>query len=288
MTVVLPTIPAAKQWVQAGRSAGKTIGLVPTMGAFHEGHRSLFRRARERCGFVVASVFVNPLQFGPGEDYARYPRDFAQDLAIAEQERLDAVFHPEAQEMYPQPPETTADPGKLGERLCGASRPGHFAGVATVVAKLLNIVQPDCVFFGQKDAQQSVIVRKMVLDLNFPVEIEICPTLREPDGLAMSSRNVYLSPEKRAQAAILYRSLRHAESLIRSGVRDAARVEQEMQEMIRAVPGAVIEYARVVDRNTLEEVRQMDGEVLVAVAVRMGRTRLIDNLLVAPPSEPRP
>ena len=282
MTVVLSTIPAARQWVQAERSAGKTIGLVPTMGALHEGHLSLFRRARQRCDRVIASLFVNPLQFGPAEDYDRYPRDFERDLALIEQEGLDAVFHPEAQAMYPQPPEISVSPGRLGELLCGRSRPGHFQGVATVVAKLLNILQPDVAFFGQKDAQQAIIIKRMVEDLNFPVAIEVCPIVREPDGLALSSRNLYLSAEERACAPVLYRALRRAEMLIRSGVRDAARLEEEMQEVIRAAPGVELDYACVVDRQSLNEVQEVTGEVLLAVAARFGKTRLIDNLMVAP------
>ncbi len=280
MTVVLHTIPAARHWVQTERSSGKTIGLVPTMGFLHEGHLSLIRRARQRCDRVAVSIFVNPLQFGPEEDYARYPRSSDRDLSLLEQEGVHAVFYPDVQEMYPSPPATYVCAGKLGETLDGVSRPGHFRGVATVIAKLFHILPADRAFFGQKDAQQAVIVQRMVRDLNFPLEIEICPTVREADGLAMSSRNVYLSPPERAQATILYRSLKRAESLIQSGARDAARVEREMQEMIRAVGDAELDYARVVDPNSLEAVRQIDGEVLLAVAVRFGKTRLIDNLIV--------
>jgi pantoate--beta-alanine ligase len=282
MTVVLETIPAARRWVRAERSAGQTVGFVPTMGAFHQGHLSLFRRARARCARVVVSVFVNPLQFGPGEDFERYPRDFSRDLALAEQEGVDAIFHPDAKEMYPGPQVITIDPGRLGEPLCGRSRPGHFAGVATVVAKLLNILQPDRVFFGQKDAQQAVIIERMIQELGFPVEMEICPTVREPDGLAMSSRNAYLSVEERAGATVLYRSLCHAAALIRSGILDAARIEREMREMIAAVPGADLDYASIVDRRTLEGISTIDREVLIAVAVRFGKTRLIDNVIAGP------
>lgn len=287
MTVILETIAAARQWARAERSAGRTLGFVPTMGAFHDGHVSLFRRAREWCDRVVVSVFVNPLQFGEGEDFARYPRDFARDLVLAEQEKVDALFHPDAKELYPQPPMIRVEPGILGEPLCGRSRPGHFTGVATVVVKLLNILQPDRVFFGQKDAQQAVLLQRMIEDLNIPVQMEICPTVREADGLAWSSRNAYLSPEERTKATVLYGSLRRAEDLIRSGVRDVARIEQAMQGMICSVPGAELDYARVVDPCTLGGLQQITGEVLVAVAARFGKARLIDNLLVAPPSEPR-
>jgi len=288
MTVVLETIAAARQWVRTERFGGKIIGFVPTMGAFHDGHRSLFHQAREQCDRVVVSVFVNPLQFGKGEDFARYPRDFARDLALAEHEGVDALFHPDAEEMYPQPPMIRVDTGNLGEPLCGRSRPEHFTGVATVVAKLLNIVQPDRVFFGQKDAQQAVIIERMIAELDFPVAMEICPTVREADGLAMSSRNAYLNPQERANATVLYRSLCRAEDLVRSGVREVARIEQEMRDMICSVPGAELDYARVVDPRALGDVKQIAGEVLVAVAARFGKTRLIDNLLVAPPREPRP
>ena len=183
MTSVLATISAARRWVQTERSAGKTIGLVPTMGAFHDGHLSLFRRARAQCDRVVVSVFVNPLQFGSGEDFEQYPRDFSRDLALAEKEAIDALFHPEAQEMYPTPQTITVHPGRLGEALCGRTRPGHFTGVATVVAKLLNILDPDRVFFGQKDKQQAVIIERMIEELGFDVAMEVCPTVRESDGL---------------------------------------------------------------------------------------------------------
>ena len=282
MTLVLRNIPAARQWVREARNSGQSLGLVPTMGALHEGHRSLFRRARAACGRVAISIFVNPAQFGPGEDFERYPRTFEGDLAMAEQEGVDAVFHPEPGEMYPDPLLVTVHPGKLGKSLCGPFRPGHFRGVATVVAKLFHILEPDRAFFGQKDAQQAVMIQRMVRDLNFPVAIEICPTVREPDGLAMSSRNRFLSPAERARATALYRSLCRAESLLRSGVKDAARLEQAMQTMIRAVEGAELDYASVVDARTLEPVSIIDREVLAAVAVRFGKTRLIDNLFLAP------
>jgi len=280
MTTVLGTISAARRWVQTERSAGKTIGLVPTMGAFHEGHLSLLRRARVRCDRVVVSVFINPLQFGAGEDFERYPRDFPRDLALAESEQVDALFHPEAAEMYPGPQEITVEPGRLGEVLCGRTRPGHFTGVATVVAKLLNILQPDRVFFGQKDVQQAVIIERMIQELGFAVEMEVCPTVREADGLAMSSRNAYLSPAERAQASVLYRSLCRAATLIGAGERDAARIESELRNGIALAPGAKLEYAAVVDPHNLESVLEIDRDVVVAVAAWFGKTRLIDNLTV--------
>ncbi|MBI4460405.1 MAG: pantoate--beta-alanine ligase [Acidobacteria bacterium] len=282
MTLVLSTIPSARQWVRSERAAGRTIALVPTMGALHEGHLSLFRQARRRFDRVIVSVFVNPLQFGPEEDYDRYPRDFERDLALSQEEGVDAIFHPEAREMYPHPQEITVDPGKLGKPLCGVSRPGHFRGVATAVAKLFNIIQPDAAFFGQKDAQQAVIVREMAEDLNFPVAVEVCPIVREADGLAASSRNQYLSAEERARARVLYQALQRAETLVRSGVVEAPRLEREMQELIRTAAGVELDYARVVDRETLSELREVREEALLAVAARVGKTRLIDNLLIAP------
>jgi len=282
MTVVLDTIRATRRWVRTERSAGKSLGFVPTMGAFHEGHLSLIRRAGQQCDRVVVSVFVNPLQFGEGEDFDRYPRDFSRDLKLAEHEEVDALFHPAVEEMYAAPQGITIQVGKLGDLLCGPARPGHFAGVATVVAKLLNIVQPDRIFFGQKDAQQAVIIERMIAELGFPVQMEVCPTMREADGLAMSSRNAYLSAEERANATVLYRSLCHAATRIRSGERDAPRIEREMREMIGAVPGAALDYASVVDRRSLESVKEIVGEVLVAVAVRFGKTRLIDNVIAGP------
>lgn len=282
MTVVLETIAAARHWVRVERCAGKSIGLVPTMGAFHEGHLSLILRARERCDRVVVSVFVNPLQFVAGEDFERYPRDFRRDLELAKSERVDALFHPAAEEMYPEAQRITILTGRLGEVLCGPARPGHFAGVATIVAKLLNVLQPDRLFLGQKDAQQAVIIQRMIAELGFPVQTEVCPTVREADGLAMSSRNAYLSAEERPNATVLYRALCRAVSLIRSGERDALRVEREMRGWIERTPGAVLDYASVVDRQTLEGVSTIDREVLVAAAVRFGKTRLIDNIAAGP------
>ena len=282
MTVVLRTIPETRRWAQSERTSSRTLGLVPTMGSFHEGHLSLIRRARQSCDRTMVSIFVNPLQFAPGEDYVSYPRDFDRDLSLATREGVAAVFHPETEEMYPNGIVTSIGVGKLEEALCGASRPGHFQGVATVVAKLFNIVQPDLAFFGQKDAQQTLIMKTMTQELNWPLQIVVCPTVREPDGVAYSSRNSYLSAAERSRAPVLYRSLRLAENLIHSGARDAAGVEGEMREMIQDVPGAELDYARVVDPATLEALQQINGEVLAAVAARFGKTRLIDNLIIAP------
>ena len=282
MSLVLRTIREAREWVGIERGAGKTLGMVPTLGSLHEGHASLFRRARAECDRVAVSIFVNPTQFGPGEDYQSYPRTWEMDLAMAQEEGIDAVFAPGVEEMYPETGEISVDPGRLGEVLCGASRPGHFRGVLTVVAKLFHILAADRAYFGRKDAQQLILIQRMVAALNIPIDIIPCPTVRESDGLALSSRNRYLSPEERSRASVLYRSLQCAESLLSSGVRDAGQLELLMQRMIRETPGADLDYARVVDAGTLEPLGTIDREVLAAVAVRFGKTRLIDNLLVTP------
>jgi pantoate--beta-alanine ligase len=284
MTAVLRTIAEAREWLRAERDAGGTLGLVPTLGALHEGHASLFRRARADCDRVAISIFVNPIQFGPGEDYQRYPRTWEDDLALAAREGMDAIFAPTVEQMYPHASQITVEPGKLGERLCGASRPGHFRGVLTVVAKLFHILPADRAYFGQKDAQQLLLIQRMVTELNFPMEIVPCPIVREPDGLALSSRNRYLNPQERIAARVLHRALRSAEALLASGVTDSVRLEDEMLRMIRSAPGAELEYARVVDCETLESPDAIDRRVLALVAVRFGKTRLIDNLLIAPRS----
>jgi pantoate--beta-alanine ligase len=288
MIAVLDTIAAAREWMRGQRAAGHRLGLVPTMGALHEGHASLLRRARAECDGVVISIFVNPTQFGPAEDFERYPRAMDADRALAEREGVDAIFAPSVREMYPGEQEITVDPGRLGEVLCGASRPGHFRGVLTVVAKLFHILPVERAYFGQKDAQQLILIRRMAAEHNFPIDIVGCPIVREPDGLALSSRNRYLSAEERANATVLYRSLRCAETMLHNGTRSAERLEQEMARMIEATPGAQLDYVRVVDARTLEPAGIIDHvgkrEVLALVAVRFGKTRLIDNLLMAPQS----
>src|SRR5262245_242983 len=225
MITVLRTIAEARRWVRDERGAGRSLGLVPTLGALHEGHASLFRRARSECDRVAMSIFVNPLQFGPGEDYERYPRPFENDLAIAEKEGVDAVFAPGEKEMYPRGATLFVEPGPLGDVLCGASRPGHFRGVLTAVAKLFQIMHPDRAYFGQKDAQQLLLIQRMVAEHNFPLDIVACPIVREPDGLAVSSRNQYLTPEERKHATVLYQALSSAEDQYREGIFDAARIE---------------------------------------------------------------
>ncbi len=258
------------------------VGFVPTMGYLHEGHLSLVRRARQECQHVVVSIFVNPTQFGPQEDYQRYPRDEARDLALLEPLGVDVVFIPTAEEMYPPGYCTWVEvTGPLAQRLEGASRPGHFRGVATVVTKLLNIVQPHRAYFGEKDAQQLRLVQRLVQDLNMPVEIVPCPTVREPQGLAMSSRNTYLSPEERERALALYRSLVVAQEMVRAGVRDASYIRQRMQEAL-ALPGIRVDYVSIAHPETLAELERIEGPALALVAAWVGPARLIDNMLLVP------
>jgi len=260
------------------RSAGETIGLVPTMGAFHEGHLSLMRAARESCSQVVVSLFVNPTQFGAGEDLEKYPRTFKQDSALADQIGVDFMFIPSDEAMYPQGYATYVNVERLTQVLCGAARPTHFRGVTTIVAKLFNVVRPHRAFFGQKDAQQTVVIRKMVEDLNMGIEIVELPIVREPDGLAMSSRNQYLTPEERKGAGVLHKSLKEARRLIESGERDAGRIVEAMERTIGAAPHAETDYIAAVDSSTLEPLVKLEGETLIALAVRIGSARLIDNI----------
>ena len=261
------------------------VGFVATMGYLHEGHLSLARLARSSCESVVASIFVNPTQFAPTEDLAAYPRDLDRDLALLEAEGVDLVLAPSSNdEFYPSGYDTWVDVGGITQRLEGASRPIHFRGVATIVAKLFNIVRPDRAFFGQKDAQQALVIRRLIRDLNFTIELVIGPTIREPDGLAMSSRNAYLSTEERATAPILRRCLDHVESLYVDGERSGEDLRQAMMEILRAAPLAQPDYVSVADLDTLEELETIDGKALVSLAVRFGSTRLIDNT-VLPPGE---
>ncbi|WP_423803015.1 pantoate--beta-alanine ligase [Paenibacillus pseudetheri] len=272
------------------RQGGHTpIGFVPTMGYLHEGHASLLRRAGEMSNTVVMSIFVNPLQFGPNEDFDSYPRDEERDLELAEREGVDIVFIPSVEEMYPQPTRTTVSVSELTTRLCGASRPGHFNGVTTVVNKLFNIVQPDYAFFGLKDAQQVAVLRRMVSDLNMNVEIVPCPIVREGDGLALSSRNVFLSPEERSQALVLSRSLREARQAIEEGkVTTVAEVRELLTSVVSSSPLAVIDYAEILTFPNLEGLENevlltdVNGEIIIALAVKFGRTRLIDNNVFIP------
>jgi len=275
------TIVQLRQRIKEARQAGKTIGFIPTMGYLHDGHASLVKVAREQADFVVMSIFVNPLQFGPNEDLSRYPRDLEHDRKVAKAAGVDLLFTPSVEEMYPSRVLTNVSVSQVSEPLCGKSRPGHFDGVATVVMKLFQIVQPDLSFFGQKDAQQVAVVEQMVRDLSVPVEIVRCPIIREEDGLAMSSRNVYLGEDERKQATILYQTLQHARALIESR-QPVNQVIGEMKKMISTQPLADIDYAEILRYPDMAAVKTWTtGEqVLVALAVRFGRTRLIDNIIL--------
>ena len=272
---VTKTVAETRALVKSWRKEGKTVGLVPTMGYLHEGHASLIRKCREENDIVVVSVFVNPTQFGPNEDLEAYPRDFERDNALCESLGADLIFHPEPEEMY-QDPCAFVSIETLSENLCGKTRPIHFQGVCTVVSKLFHIVAPDKAYFGQKDAQQLAIIRKMVRDLNFDIEIVGCPIIREEDGLAKSSRNTYLNPQERQAALCLSRAVKRGQELIAPGM-DSEAVLKEMRAVIEAEPLARIDYVSMVDALTMRDVEKVDRDVLVAMAVYIGKTRLIDN-----------
>lgn len=276
---IITTVAEMKALVRAWKDEGLTIGLTPTMGALHEGHMSLMEAARKECDKVVASVFVNPLQFGPDEDYDNYPRDLERDAGIAESKGVDVVFHPSVEEMYPENYNTYVVMETLTDTLCGASRPGHFRGVCTVVNKLFNIVQPDKAFFGQKDAQQLAIIKRMVSDLNMNLEVIGCPIVREDDGLAKSSRNTYLSAEERNAALCLSRAIFKAKELIESGERNSALIAKAVTDTIEEEPLARIDYVEVVNLGNMQPVETLPESGLVAIAVYIGSTRLIDNYL---------
>ena len=261
------------------------VGFVPTMGALHEGHLSLVRSARAENGSVVVSIFVNPTQFSPSEDFASYPRDLKRDLSLLESESVDLVFTPPTDELYPEGYSTWVTVESLTRRLEGASRPTHFRGVATIVTKLFNIIRPDRAYFGQKDAQQALVIRRMIADLNLPIELRICPTVREEDGLALSSRNAYLSEKERRAAVVLYRGLELAERMFFEGERDADRIRRAIRELISSEPLAEIDYVSVADIETLAELKKLDRPALVSLAVRFSRTRLIDNTILPPGHE---
>lgn len=268
----------SREWLRAGRK----VGFVPTMGAFHVGHVSLMQAARRECEIVVVSIFVNPLQFAAGEDFDRYPRNLPADKKIAKAEGVDVLFVPTVAEVYAKGFSTfvnQSDDG-LPSKFCGPFRPGHFRGVMTVVAKLFNIVRPTVAYFGQKDYQQFLIIRRMTADLNFDIQLRMLPTVREEDGLAFSSRNAYLGPKQRRDATVLYRALQRARDMIMAGENDANRVIAEMRRMIQRVKGAKIEYIRIANQDTLEDVREIKGRIVIALAVRIGKARLIDNILL--------
>lgn len=274
-------VQSIQEWRKISKeNRDKKIGLVPTMGYLHQGHVSLFEQAKQEVDIVVASIFVNPLQFGVNEDYSTYPRDLKRDAALAEQAGVDYLFVPDVAEMYPRPILTQVSVKDITESMCGRSRPGHFDGVATVVSKLFNIIQPEVAFFGQKDAQQIAVIQQMANDLNMPVHIRSCPTLREEDGLAMSSRNVYLSAEERSQAVILYQCLKLAVECIKQGERNTERLKQEMAEKIKSQPLAIIDYIEIRQFPSLEYNEKLEGKSLLALAIKFGKTRLIDNMIV--------
>jgi pantoate--beta-alanine ligase len=278
--LLLTTIAETRSACARIRAEGKTLGLVPTMGALHQGHLSLVQAAQASCDVVAVSIFVNPTQFGPKEDFAGYPRNLEQDCETLEAAGVDLVFAPSAGEMYPAGASTFVEVTGLSDRLDGASRPGHFRGVATVVTKLLHIFAPDHAFFGQKDAAQVAILRKMVRDLLFPVELDVCPTVREPDGLALSSRNSYLSAEQRRQALVLSRALLAVEREAKAGDHESGKLIATALRILAEEPGVEVDYCRVVDPDTLEDIPDVGRGALVAVAARVGSTRLIDNLLL--------
>ncbi len=274
------SVAEMKDLVREWKGRGLTIGFVPTMGALHEGHLSLVGESRRRSAVTVVSVFVNPTQFGPAEDFQAYPRDFEKDRGLLQKEGVDCVFHPGAAEVYPPGYKTFVEVHSLQERLCGRTRPGHFRGVATVVLKLFHIVRPDLAFFGWKDAQQLIVLRRMAADLDLDVELVGCPIVREPDGLAMSSRNAYLSPEERRAALVLSRSLGEAGAAIAAGERRGAEVVRLLREAVAGEPLARLDYVEVVDMEELRHLETLKGEILVALAVRIGTTRLIDNVRI--------
>ena len=277
---IIRSINNLKKEINKIKLSNKSIGFVPTMGALHEGHLSLIRRSRRENDRVVVSIFVNPAQFGPKEDFRKYPRDLAKDSLLCRKSSVDIIFCPRADQMYPQGYKTYVNVEELSGNLCGKSRPGHFKGVATVVAKLFNLVGPDNAYFGQKDAQQAAIIRKMVSDLNMPVNVKVESTVREKDGLAMSSRNIYLNKNERKEALVLHQSLKLAKKLINSGIKDAKIIIRLMKQLIMAKKAARIDYVYIVDLDNLESIQRIKNKALIAVAVWIGKTRLIDNITV--------
>ncbi len=263
------------------RRRGKKIGLVPTMGFLHEGHLSLIREAKKNSDVLVMSIFVNPTQFGPHEDFQDYPRDFNRDAELAKSVGCDIIFYPDVIEIYPDHYLTYVSVEKITKVLCGVSRPTHFRGVTTIVAKLFNIVKPHIAVFGQKDAQQAIVIKRMAADLNFDVEIIIAPIIREDDGLAMSSRNTYLTPGQRKQAVVLYESLMAAKKTIEAGERNAKSIINRMKEMIEQQPDTMIDYIEIVNTTNLDLLTNLNGEVLIALAVTIGKPRLIDNIIIS-------
>jgi len=283
---VLTTIEAMRSASRAAKTAGKRVGFVPTMGALHEGHLSLVRSAKAQCDVVAASIFVNPTQFGPNEDFSKYPRAFERDRELFAKEGVELLFAPAVEEMYPAGAVTYVTVEGMSERLCGKSRPGHFRGVTTVVCKLFNIVEPDIAFFGQKDAAQVAIIRRMVRDLDIPVEIAVCPIVREADGLAMSSRNTYLDLQQRKAALVLYRSLQKVKREFESGESNAAKLAEQGRKLFAQEPSVRLDYLEIVEPDNLEALDNIESSALVAVAAFLGATRLIDNFILLRKSVP--
>ena len=277
---VVENIESVRKSVKAARDQDKTVGLVPTMGALHIGHLSLIEAATNQCDFAVVSIFVNPTQFGPGEDFEKYPRTLDEDLGMCREAGVDLVFLPAVQEMYGSEDLTWVAVEKLTEPLCGRFRPGHFRGVTTVCAKLFNIVLPDAAFFGQKDGQQSVVIKRMVADLKMPLEIVVCPTVREVNGLAVSSRNKYLGEQQKRDAALIYESLVKCREMVESGVRNAGDIVEQMTRVLGRAASIEIEYVSIVDAESLQELEEIRGKVMAAVAVKIGPARLIDNIVL--------
>ena len=277
---IVSTIRDVREYVAQAKAAGRSVGLVPTMGFLHEGHMALVDTARSQNDIVIASIFVNPLQFGPNEDLESYPRDLHHDEQLLESHGCDLVFAPSVDEMYPRPALTSVVLRELSQPLCGQTRPTHFQGVATVVSKLFNIVQPTRAYFGQKDAQQAVIIKRMVEDLNVPVEVITVPIVREADGLAKSSRNIYLTEAERPHATVLHRTLQFAEQAILQGERDGTTLAAAMREKIQSEPMVKLDYAEIVDADSLAPQNHLSGRILIAVAAYVGKARLIDNIIV--------
>lgn len=278
--IILKTVYEAKEFASAKKAEGKSIGLVPTMGYLHEGHASLIERSAAQNDITIVSIFVNPTQFAPNEDFEKYPRDLERDTETAEKAGADAIFHPEPDDMYPSGYSTYINVENLTTELCGKSRPSHFRGVTTVVAKLFGITQADRAYFGQKDAQQLAVVKRMADDLNFNIEIVACPIVREKDGLAKSSRNVYLNEEERKEAPVLSKALKAAEEMFNNGERDTSALKEKITEIIKTSRLAEIDYVEAVDFRTVKPVSRIDAETLIALAVRFGDTRLIDNIIL--------
>lgn len=277
---LIKKIKEMQAYSDEARARGKIIGFVPTMGYLHEGHLSLVRAAKKDCDVVIVSIFVNPTQFGPNEDFNDYPRDFEHDSALLEKEKADILFYPSVDEMYPEEQLTWVKIDKIAEHLCGISRPTHFQGVATVVSKLFNIAKPHKAYFGQKDYQQCLVIKKMAKDLDFDIDIVICPTVREKDGIAMSSRNKYISHEERKSALSLDKSLVMAKKMIENGENDIEKIKRHIKEMIEKEKSAKIDYIEILNSKNLEKIKKIKGNAIIALAVFIGKTRLIDNMLI--------